>query len=106
MKRAADIAAPSVTRTSSSARLRSIGVPRSRRSTSEEAAMVAGSYVGGTARTSRDQALQPERGHGISGAAHALSERFGEERRVVPLVLRAHPEEAAGHGVAGAGGID
>src|SRR5438105_4243893 len=95
MNRAAASEAPSVTRTSSRARLRSIGVPRSRGVLPLEVGMEAAilrllQQVGGAER--RDRA---------GGGAHALLERRGEEVHVVALDACAQTEKTAGQGVAG-----
>src|ERR1700730_2837250 len=103
------MAAPSVTRTSSRARLRSIGVPRSR---VPPAAMRRRSY-GGAGQLTKSclrgephlESCGPEGGNCPGGTADAFAKRVYEVIVVVTFVLGAPPEEAAGQGVASAGWI-
>src|ERR1700686_5285435 len=97
MWRAAAIAAPSVTRTSSSARLRSIGVPRSR----GRVPISPRSYGARPAEPSGSELH--DRG---GGAADALEERRPERGVIGALDVGDVPEESARESIARTGGID
>src|ERR1035437_5141941 len=97
MCRAAAMAAPSVTRTSSSARLRSIGVPRSR----GRVAISPRSYGAGSPKPSGAECHDR-----TGGAPDPLGERSLERGVIGPFGLRDVAEKASGEGVARPGPDD
>src|SRR5471030_2174074 len=97
MCRAAAMAAPSVTRTSSRARLRSIGVPRSR----GRVAISERSYGARTGQTGG-----AELDDGVGGTLDASGERGLVARLAGVFPLRDGAEESARQRIAGPGWID